>query len=331
MFANVTRSERYTRSLSFISEYITDLEILDRYFSINKVPTIIRSPLRQDRNPSFKFFTKDGYKIYYKDFSNGDSGSIYTLLSKLWSTDYKGVAERLYNDFSLGIYEKVEVSKSKPIPKPSKAKIEITTRAWEEHDIDFWSQYGITLKWLNYAEVFPITHFHFIKEEGRLLMGGAKYSYAFKECKEGNTTYKIYQPKAQKGKWYSSHDSSVISLWTKIPESGDKLVICSSLKDALCLSANTLIPAIAPQGEGFMLSQRVIRELKDRYENIYILFDNDQAGCEYGKKLSEITGFTYIEIPKEYQAKDVSDLYKAIWDKDKFKTIITNIINGKNS
>ena len=92
-------------------------------------------------------------------------------------------------------------------------------------------------------------------------------------------------------------DSSVISLWTKIPDYGDKVIIASSVKDALTISCNTHIPTIAPQGEGYTLSTTAINELKRRYQKVYIAYDGDKAGKDDAKKLSKTTGFSIICCP----------------------------------
>ena len=159
-----------------------------------------------------------------------------------------------------------------------------------------------------------------------MVFGADKYAYAYVEKKEGHITLKIYQPFNTKGfKWSNQHDGSVISLWTKLPKSGDKVCICASLKDALCLWANTGIPSIALQGEGYGISDTVIKELKERFTNVYILFDNDEAGLIDGEKLSKETGFTNIVLPKFEGGKDISDYYFILQDKQEFKKQMLNL------
>jgi DNA primase len=119
-------------------------------------------------------------------------------------------------------------------------------------------------------------------------------------------------------------------LWTKVPEYGDKICICASLKDALCLWSNTGIPCIATQGEGYRISETAVKELKRRYKNIYILFDNDEAGLIDGKKLAEETGFINLVLPKINEAKDVSDLYKSLNNKKDFIDIILTLFKNEN-
>jgi hypothetical protein len=159
-----------------------------------------------------------------------------------------------------------------------------------------------------------------------MVFGADKYAYAYVEFKDGKTTLKIYQPFNKKGyKWCNKHDKSVISLWTKVPKNGDKICICSSLKDALCLWANIGIPSLAIQGEGYSISNTAINNLKSRYKNIYILLDNDAPGLKDGVELAKLTGFTNIVLPNINGAKDISDLYQSLKDKKEFQSIINKL------
>lgn len=207
----------------------------------------------------------------------------------------------------------------------SDSDLQCKVREWRQYDIDYWASYGVPLEWLKYADVYPISHKIVISEGKKYVFGADKLAYAFVERKEGRVTLKIYQPhnKADR-KWANKHDRSVISLWTKIPETGDKVCICSSLKDALCLWANTGIPSVAVQGEGYGMSDTAISELKRRYKQVYVLFDNDEAGLADGEKLSKQTGFTNVVLPKFDGGKDVSDLFKSV-GKEKFCDIINSL------
>ena len=163
------------------------------------------------------------------------------------------------------------------------------------------------------------------------MFGADRYAYAYVEHKEGKVTLKIYQPFNKDGyKWSNKHDTSVISLWTKVPEYGEKICICSSLKDALCLWINTGIPALAIQGEGYKMSDTAISELKRRYKQVFILFDNDEAGLIDGEKLSASTGCTNIVLPKFEGGKDISDAFK-ILGKEKWLELIIPLFNSYRS
>lgn len=309
---------------------ISDADILWYYLGITKIPIRINSPLRQDTKPSFGLFSFNGIDIFYKDFATQESGSTIQLFQKLWNLSYVDTWEKIVNDLKGG--NNCNISKSHlptniTITPKDKCNLQVITRSWKQWDIDYWKQFGITIEWLEYANVHPISQILFVKPYGTTTMPADKLAYAYAEFKEGVTSYKIYQPLNQNGfKWLNNHDGSVISLWTKIPKQGDYLVICSSLKDALCLWINTGIPAIAPQGEGYSLSDHAINDLKRQYKHIYILFDNDEPGLKAGQKLAERTNFQNIILPQFYGGKDVSDFYKILQNKQQFSKTIYKLI-----
>lgn len=320
-------------TLDDVLRVASEAQIVSYYLGILKVPCIINSPLRQDRHPSFGLYSPNGTEINYIDFSTRDSGTIFTLLKNMWNLDYPEVFKRICQDFSK-FNSKATVIKSSKCDVTSQGSssnidMKCKVREWKDYDLEYWASYGITLPWLKYANVYPISHKIIVKDGKEFVFGADKYAYAYVEFKEGKTTLKIYQPFNKRGfKWANKHDRSVISLWTKVPKTGDKIVVCSSLKDALCLWANTSIPAIAIQGEGYGISNTAINELKRRYKEVYILLDNDEAGLRDGEKLSASTGFINLVLPNINGAKDVSDLYKSLENKKRFKNIILNLFNN---
>ena len=324
-------SGKSTITLNDIYKITTEAEILHHYLGIKSIPCKINSPLRLDRNPSFGIYSPNGTRITWTDFSSGERGGIFDLLSKMWGTDFNSTITRVYNDLVKSKKTDININKYSPkssIINKSNSELECKVRDWRDYDIKYWESYGISLKWLKYANVYPISHKIIIKGDKRYIFGADKYAYAFAEFKEGKTTLKIYQPYNKNGfKWSNKHDKSVISLWTKIPLKGDKLCICSSLKDALCLWANTGIPSLAIQGEGYSMSDTAVNELKNRFTSIYILLDNDEVGLKDGELLASKTGFINIVLPKINNAKDISDLYLSLKDKQQFKSILLNLFN----
>ena len=319
-------------SLEDIYRVTTEAEITHYYLGISSIPCKINSPLRLDRSPSFGLFSPNGSRITWIDFSSGERGGIFDLLGKMWNTNFKETLARIYKDFSkFKGTTKIEPTGHAPMtPHISTGNndviMECKVREWRKHDIEYWGSYGISLEWLKYANVHPISHKIIIKKGQRYVFGADKYAYAYAEFKDGKTTLKIYQPYNKQGfKWSNKHDRSVISLWTKIPPTGDRVCICSSLKDALCLWSNTGIPALAIQGEGYTISDTAVSELKRRFKNVYILLDNDEAGLKDAKILASKTRFTNIVLPNINGAKDVSDLYLSLQDKEKFRKIIIGL------
>lgn len=307
-------------SLNDIKSRVTETDILSFYLNIKELPCVINSPFREDNRPSFGIYLSNkNQRVYYKDYATNDSGGLFDLLGKLWNCNYKKVLENINKDINNIDKGNVKLNTGHTITirsndeHHSSSDLQCKIREWKDYDIEYWSSYGISLKWLKYADVYPISHKIIIKDGHKYVFKADKLAYAYVERKEDKVSIKIYQPKNTKGyKWSNKHDNSVISLWTKIPEYGDKVCICSSLKDALCFWANTGIPAICPQGESYRISNTAINELKRRFKKIYIIFDNDKAGILDGKKLAEATGFTNLILPKFDNGKDISDAYKIL-------------------
>ena len=325
-------SGNFSGTLEDVHRVTTQVQITSYYLGVKDIPCVICSPLRRDEKPSMGIYSPNGTEVNFIDFGTGERGSIFTLLRKMWNTSFADTLKKIYEDFarfSSSVSVRASIPSCRIVGNSDHSRsvdMQCKVREWRDYDIEYWESYGVPLKWLKYADVYPISHKIIIKNGNSYVFGADKYAYAYVEFKEGKTTLKIYQPYNKSGfKWANKHDKSVISLWTKVPEYGDKICICSSLKDALCLWANTGIPALAIQGEGYSISNTAVSELKRRYKEIYILLDNDDAGLQDAVKLSESTGFTNIVLPKKYGEKDISDLYHSLQDKERFKSIILGL------
>lgn len=289
--------------------------------------------MRRDTSPSLGWYATNSGRIKFKDFATNEHGTLLDFLCMYWKCSKKELFEKLTSRVING--EKVRTANITTVytelknrANPRSSTLEVKTREWNKRDIEYWESFGIPLFWLEWAEVYPISHTIITIGEKRYTFGTDTYAYVFVEHKEGNTTLKVYQPFNKKGrKWLNKNDKSVIGLWTKIPETGDKVVICSSLKDSLCLSANTRIPAVYVQGEGYSISKTARDELARRFEKVYILFDNDEVGLRDGEKLAAETGFTNIVLPKVEGTKDVSDVYHKWQDKNRFKEFLLKLFN----
>lgn len=318
-------------SLQDLYSKVSEFDIVRYYFGVNEIPCVIPSPIRVDNSPSFGLYTLDGRKIYWKDLARKTSGGLWDLLGEYWNLDYKEVLDRVYKDLPNFITTAMpaKLPKVQTVRHYSSAtELQCRVRNWGPHDIKYWESFGITLDWLKYADIYPISHKIVIKDDQKYTFPADKYAYAYVERKEGKVTLKIYQPYNKDFKWSNKHDSSVISLWTKVPEYGDNIIICSSMKDSLCVWSNVGIPCISTQGEGYSISATAVNELKRRYKQVFILLDNDKAGLEDSKKLANETGFTELILP-DYGAKDCSDLYKLLQDKKQFREVILTLIKEK--
>ena len=311
----------------------SETQVLSKVFpQITHIPCRINSPLRVDKHPSFSIYMGSNNHIYYKDFGDSsEKGSLLDLLCKYWNCTFSQCLDKIC---AIMIDAKCDDLTVRPTIKTltrkdvsQNTKIQVVVRPWQDYDIEYWKSYGIELKWLKYAKVSPISYKIITKKDPetgkskRYIFPADKLAYVYQEKKDGKLQIKIYQPKNTKGfKWCSSMDGSVISLWTRVPETGDRIVICSSLKDALCLSCQLGIPAIAPQGEGYNISESACKELRKRYKKVFICFDTDEAGKKDAEALAKKTGFINV-VPDLGKQKDLSDYYKSLKNKEEFKKL----------
>lgn len=327
-----------------IFERYSEVQVVCAVFNLTSIPCRIQSPFRVDNNPSFSIYMNDSGHVCYKDFGDKNShGSLLDLLCKFWDCSFYQVFDKI-----LDIMQKHDGTDPTIKPKQVKVltrkeaseltKIQVAVRPWRDYDYEYWRSYGVEPQWLRYSGILPISHKIIYKKDvetgkiNKYIFPADKLAYIMREYKDGKLSLKVYQPMNTKGfKWCSKMDSSVWGLWTKIPEKGDNLIIGSSVKDCLNISCNLHIPAICMQGEGYWPKPQIIDELKSRYKNIIVFFDNDYSnennpGRADSIKLSKEFNLKRAEIPDEYEAKDVSDLYKK-YGKEKYLEIMHSILD----
>ena len=115
-----------------------------------------------------------------------------------------------------------------------------------------------------------------------------------------------------KNKWLSNTKKTDVQGYNQLPTNGERLIITSSLKDVLCLYSAGY-NAIAMQSEMQIPSEKIISELKKRFNKIDILYDNDfdkvnNPGQIMAKKVCDLYGFSNICLPTNFESKDPSDL-----------------------
>jgi len=324
-----------------IRDNILDESIYTYYMNTHKIKigSVMSSPFRDDKTPSFGFFeSKEGY-IIYNDFVKG-GGDCFKFVKELFQyTRWYDVYSRIAIDFGLhkrfkcnedldsDSNKKVKQRKRKiKISRKEKCEIQVNRRSWEKHDIDYWSKFNIDLKILKDYNVSPIKYIFLNKKP----IAADKHAYVYTEWKDSVQTLKIYQPYSEY-KWFTNSDNSVWQGWTQLPKSGSKLIITKSLKDVMSIINTTGIPAISLQNEKAKPKDNIIDQLKLRFDNIFVFFDNDYDKEENWGQLSA------QEICKEYSLRNVclSEVYKSKdfselvdnYDKNLAKTILNSKTN----
>jgi hypothetical protein len=256
---------------------------------------------QSERTPSFTIFFSDG-KYYYKDFSSGNGGTAFNFVMILLNLSSSQTTARLladYNEFVLSGKNILDIGSFK-----KQAKYQVTTynaRQWVKDDAKFWTQYQIDSETLGRFKVVPVESYYMEKDTGERLVITGSNLYAYTRL--DGTVYKVYQPKVADHKFLKvkNYIQGTDQLKFDVPN----LVICSSLKDAMCLTKfgyNTEV--VAPDSENSLIPNGAISMYKLKYKTICTLFDNDEAGIKAAQKYQDEYGLPGVILP---MSKDLSD------------------------
>ena len=149
-----------------------------------------------------------------------------------------------------------------------------------------------------------------------------KNSKAFAYC-YGEYKYKLLQPD-NKFKWITNATKDIVQGWNQLPEKGDLCIITSSLKDSM-LFYSYGYAACAPGSESGFIPEDKLKELKSRFKEVLIFFDNDEPGIKNAAKFAAKYNLKYTNIPEEYKQKDITDFYKK-YKRERTKIIIESVL-----
>ena len=239
----------------------------------------------------------------FKDFSTGKGGNKAELVRLIFGLDYPAATKRIIDDYNN--FVKNGGYKQETFTAQSKWEIDyIKFRDFTIEDSKYWLSFRIGKTILDTYNVKPIEYFNLIKEEGQEIQKlriGSKWCYGYFD--KNGEVYKIYQPKSKTHKFHKV--KNYLQGFDQLNFDKPYLVICSSLKDAMCLKGiGYNIEVLAPDSENTMIKPHIIAHLKKKYNKIITLFDNDEAGLNATKRYAEtynIHGF----VPTI--CKDISD------------------------
>lgn len=293
-------------TLDYILSRVTEYDIYARYIGQFKIGYIYNSPFREDKNPSFGIFrSRKTGKLLFKDHGNGLCGDVIRFVQEYTGiTNYNELLKQIVKD--LNIKNNTVLKSTKAYEKSEETVIGVVRQEFTNVDKAFWQQFGITLDTLKRYNVSSIKYYlcdgivkGIYKDESPM--------YAYKVYDK----FKIYRPLADKyTKWRNNLTENDIQGFKQLPKTGDVLIITKSMKDVMCLYEMG-ISAISPSSESTFIPNKVLEQLKKRFKRIIILFDRDEAGVKYLRKMSLKTGLEGLLIHKKFKAKDVSDAIKA--------------------
>lgn len=318
---NLNKYNKQLVSKEGLLEHLNESDVF-RYYTGQPVNLVgnMKSPLRKDESPSFGYFISESGEVCFNDFVLG-GGDFVKLVSIMFNLNFYEALCKIATDFELEdkfIFTKMDKNAKKAVISESSIKLDTTkksiinkrSRPFEVSDLKYWMQYNIDYDTLIKYNVSPID-FIFINSK---IYKADKYAYCFTEFKD-KETFKIYQPFNKNMKWLNTHNESVWQGWEQLPPKGHTLIITKSLKDVMSIVNSLDIPAVSLQAESVKPKSYVMEDLKERFTQIYVLYDNDYDAVKnwgriLGKKLATEYLLKQIEIPEDYESKDFSDLVK---------------------
>ena len=275
-----------------------------------KIRSIINT---REKTPSMFIYFDVNKGVYkFKDFSSGLYGDSLELVKIVFDLKSRGEAViKLMADYN----EHILNNGHNPIMQyKSYSKYKVTDyeiRHWTTIDQKYWTKFNIGSRLLEKYNVAPLEYYKMEKknEEGIIeksitIKGFSIYGY----FKNDGSIYKIYQPKVSKKKFIKI--KNYIQGSEQLNYDKKYLVITSSLKDLMAFNRLKLSDAesIAPDSENTLIPESMLKGIISKYEKVFVLFDNDEAGITSMKKYKEKYGFDYVILNME---KDLSDSIKA--------------------
>ncbi len=307
-------------------------QLMEYYLHIPVKKGLFRSPLRRDKQPTCSFYRNKSGTLIFKDFATGQHLNIFDVVQSIFRCDYFESLRIIANDFGIvrdnALHKNPGKINLNPIKIKDKeiSKIQIEVQEFTDSELRWWGKYGISKDILKRFNVYSCKHV-FLNDQ---LFAESQqhcpiFGYYGKKY-QGLELWRCYFPKRTSFRFITNWPSKKIQGYDQLPKKGKLLVITKSMKDSMCLYSCG-ITACAPNSENLFIPDKVLEDLKNRFENIVVLYDNDRPGLYNMAKIrKEHPELTYVFIPKRYGSKDISDFYKDHGRKETLNLIKTFIL-----
>ena len=307
-------------------------QLMEYYLHLPVKKGLFRSPLRRDKQPTCSFYRNKSGTLIFKDFATGQHLNVFDVVQSILKCNYFESLRIIANDFGIVRDNALRKNPGKINLNPIKikdkeiSKIQIEVQEFTDSELKWWGKYGISKDILKRFDVYSCKHV-FLNDQ---LFAESQqhcpiFGYYGKKY-QGLELWRCYFPKRTSFRFITNWPSKKIQGYDQLPKKGKLLVITKSMKDSMCLYSCG-ITACAPNSENLFIPDKVLEDLKNRFKNIVVLYDNDRPGLYNMAKIrKEHPELTYVFIPKKYGSKDISDFYKDHGRKETLNLIKTFIL-----
>lgn len=320
----------------FILSKINQESIMQHYTG-NDVTSkkLVTSCLRSDTHVTCGYYKSKSGVLYMHDFATGEHLDCWNLVMKMFNVNYYQALEIIAKDFCL---IDSNIVKTKPVIVPEiketeSAKIQVQIKSFTQKELDWWKSFGISKKTLKKYHVFSIQH---VFLNGELRFSSSEkcpiYGYYFGKYKNSKELWKIYFPmnKKENGiRFINNLPKKVLQGYHQLPKTGDLLVITKSMKDLMAMYEFG-IPAVSPNSETLFVDDKKLKEFKQRFKHILVIYDQDRSGRYNMSKIRKLyPELNYFIIPREYGSKDFTDLIRD-YGIEEVKTLVPKFLTKFN-
>ena len=317
----------------FLLSKNTEETYMAYYLGIPVTKGLFISPLRSDNHKTCSYFRGKSGNLYFKDFATGQCLTFEGVVMLKYSCSYKEALNIIAKDFGY-IKGTSPIKTFKVQPKFEGDKqtfIQVEIKDFAEHELKWWNSFGITKNILKKFNVFSCksvflnSNLHSQSSQHMPI-----YGYYFGK-KENIEQWRIYYPKKTSFRFVGNVSSKTVQGYRQLPKNGKLLIITKSMKDLMSLYAYG-ISACAPNSETVFMTDKMLEDLKTRFERIVVLFDTDIPGISAMRKLKKkYPELEYFFIPRKYKCKDFSDLRAMYGEKETKKLIIKWLKNSRQT
>jgi hypothetical protein len=303
------------------------MKVFNHYIPEVRLKRKIISPIRPERHPSFNLFLHERTnEVWFRDFGASDEakGNCINFVMLKESLDYQNakqyIESKILNEISSFFPEYGRVDYSTMLELNSakfKKEVKITpvVKEWSQFELNWWFQFGITQEILDLFYVSSLSKYYMETENGIKEYVATWSNPIF--CISINGRYKLYRPLGDpKYKWRSNlkGDCDIFGWHLLAPRMDLKKYFCCFVmagnKDVMSFHALTGLPAIALNSETAHIPFEYKASLLNSFENVFILYDNDETGLKAATSLNQSTGFPILNYLLDIcpEVKDFAEL-----------------------
>lgn len=294
------------------------------YLGVSVSKKLFRSPLRVDHHQTCSYFRGKSGVLYFKDFATGQCLDFVNVVMTKFGCNYYEALNTIAKDFGYIKNDKTPKKAIKIQPKFEGTKqtfIQVEIKEFSDAELKWWNTFGITKDILHKFNVYSCKNVFLNGSlHSQSLQHMPIYGYYFGK-KENIEQWRLYYPRKTEFRFIGNVSSKIVQGYKQLPKKGKLLIITKSMKDLMSMYAYG-ITACAPNSETIFMTDKMLEDLKQRFERIVVMFDNDKPGISAMRKIKkQHPELEYFFIPRKYKCKDFSDL-RAMYGKDKTKELI---------